>query len=199
MVNMNHFEDPAIYGLTDADGRVFYVGRTSTNALNRWWQHRYRAKFHESPVYRRWREIGYDSVGFIVLEHVPIGGDLRAREAWWIAKLVNSGADLANQEGRNGIADSMSVETRAKISAAHKGRPTWNKGKAGEEAGWTSERKDSIKRATRIRAESRTPRHGTVTEYTKYRCRCDDCRGAYSVYQEEYRRRVGRKKADPTG
>lgn len=192
---MNHFEDPAIYGLTDADGRVFYVGRTSVNPLNRWWEHRYRAKFHDSPLYRKWREVGHDSVGFTVLERVTPGDDLRQREAWWIAHLIDSGVDLVNQEGRNGIANSMSPETRAKISAARKGRSTWIKGKTGEEAGWTEQRKAALREAARKRAETRQPRHGTTTEYSRYGCRCADCREAYSTYQEDYRRRTGRKKS----
>lgn len=32
-------------------------------------------------------------------------------------------------------------------------------------------------------------RHGTYTMYMKGKCRCDDCRSAYSVWKKEYRSR----------
>ena len=31
-------------------------------------------------------------------------------------------------------------------------------------------------------------KHGTVWAYSKYKCRCDECRKAYSKYRSEYRR-----------
>lgn len=33
--------------------------------------------------------------------------------------------------------------------------------------------------------------HGTVSQYTRYKCRCDECRKAYSQYKKEYRLRNG--------
>lgn len=40
---------------------------------------------------------------------------------------------------------------------------------------------------------TRTVPHGTVNGYNNYRCRCDECRHAGSVYQEARRRRAGQK------
>lgn len=34
----------------------------------------------------------------------------------------------------------------------------------------------------RLRGDQKDPRHGTVTGYSSYRCRCDRCRGAWRAY-----------------
>lgn len=34
-----------------------------------------------------------------------------------------------------------------------------------------------------------TPPHGTVSNYTGGRCRCDDCRDAMNAWKREYKRR----------
>jgi hypothetical protein len=37
------------------------------------------------------------------------------------------------------------------------------------------------------------PRHGSVNGYTNFRCRCDDCKGAWSAYRAA--RRIKRAEA----
>lgn len=156
MVNMNHYEDPAIYGLTAADGGVFYVGRTSVNTLNRWWQHKSRARSgHTAPVYVRMREVGIECVGWTVLEKfndLPDGADPRDREAYWIERGLSLGWPLVNRLGTNGVADSWSAEMRSAGIPKRRGRPTWIKGKTGEEAGWTDERRTRHSREMQLRA-----------------------------------------------
>lgn len=178
---MNHHEDPCIYGLT-YDGRVFYVGYTSVNALNRWWQHRYRARSgHSAPVYEYMRAVGIDRVGWEVIEQLTPGSDHKTAEASHIARLIGEGFYLVNQMARNGIPDSWSEEMRNKVGNANRGRPSWIKGKRGEEAGWTQERKDNL---AKRRREDRVARHGSVTEYRKHGCRCEECSGAMRAYLE---------------
>lgn len=170
MTNMNTHKDPCVYGLVDPDGRVFYVGSTKVNALNRWWEHRYRARIgHPAPVYARWSEIGLDAVGFEVLESTP-EENLREREAWWIKNLIDSGLDLVNQFARDGIPDSMSDATKGKLGAARRGKPTWIKGKKGIEAGWTDERR----KAASDRQKERM-KHGSRRLALDNGCQCPLC------------------------
>ncbi len=129
--------DPAIYVLRGGDGRVFYVGRTTRSIRARMYEHRYRVSFHPGPVYERWREHGKDVVTIEVLES---GGDAE-REAFWINKLLADGEPLVNQLSQDGVAESMSRESRDKIGRSNRGKDTWIKGKTGLEAGWTPERR----------------------------------------------------------
>lgn len=155
MVNMNHHEDPAIYGLTAPDGGVFYVGRTSVNALNRWWQHKSRAASgHEAPVYARMREVGIENTSWVIVERygdIPDGISPRDREAWWIAKYIEAGADLVNSNGRDGVPDSWSSQQKERGVPSRKGKLTWIKGLTGEDAGWTDDRREAQSIRTKMR------------------------------------------------
>lgn len=37
----------------------------------------------------------------------------------------------------------------------------------------------------------RIPKHGTITEYFRFKCRCCDCKHSYSVWKREYRLKKG--------
>lgn len=155
MVNMNHYEDPAIYGLTAPDGGVFYIGRTSVNALNRWWQHKSRASSgHAASVYVRMRDVGVQDTSWVIIERyedIPAGITPREREAWWILKYLEDGADLVNSNGRDGVPDSWSPEQKERGHASRRGKPTWVKGLTGEDAGWTPERRAEQSRIMQLR------------------------------------------------
>ena len=179
MANMNHYEDPCIYGLT-YDGRVFYVGYTSINALNRWWQHRYRARSgHSAPVYEYMRSVGIDKVEWLVIQKVMPGDNPKSLEVIHIARLIESGVELVNQIGRDGVPDSWSEEMKQKVGKSHAGRKSWTSGKSGEDAGWTEERRRA--QSERMKAR-RSPRHGSVTEYRKHGCKCLECSRAMREY-----------------
>lgn len=172
MVNMNLYKDPAIYGLT-FEGRVFYVGRTGSNALNRWWQHRYRARTgHSAPVYQWMRKVGIDNVGWTVLTRLGPEDDARALESKTIADLLEAGNDLVNEFGLDGRPDSWSPAMRDKYRAQRAGKPTWIKGKRGVDAGWTDERR---KRQSEARKVAWVLPHGTPSGYARYGCRCEAC------------------------
>lgn len=144
MVNMNKYKDPSVYGLCDQNGRVFYVGRTGTNAQNRLWEHIYRARSgHMAPVYQMMRRIGYNTVTFKVLERIADDSQGKQVEAKWIKKLIDSGLQLMNQFGRDGVPDSWPQSLKEHGVPSRKGKPTWIKGKTGIEAGWTEERKQA--------------------------------------------------------
>lgn len=176
MVNVNKRRDPAIYALHSGDHKYFYVGFTMRNSDNRLYQHNYRARIgHPSPVYQRMREIGEGKVYVTNLQLLSGTDDAKAIEASWIRQLLKGGHPIVNELGRDGIPDSMSAAARKRVGDANRGRETWIKGKTGEEAGWTDERRAAAaERAEQLRL-ARVPNHGTVNEYQKYGCRCSAC------------------------
>lgn len=176
MVNVNTRQTPAIYALHAGDHQYFYVGTTTVNSDNRLYEHIYRARVgHRSPVYVRMREVGIDNVQVVDLERLTDVSKRFTIEAQWIAKMIAAGHPIQNRIGRDGLPNSMSEESRALISAAHVGVQTWITGKRGEEAGWTQARREAMRARAAERRANRVPRHGTLSEYQKYGCRCDEC------------------------
>lgn len=157
MVNMNQYKDPCIYALTGEAGVFIYVGRTKTNALNRWWEHRYRARInHPAPVYQEMNRRGPDSIGWEVLQFLRDDDDAKAIESSWIKRLIEEGHPLVNALGRDGTPDSIPVEMRETMNRDKRGKPSWTSGKKGEAAGWTEERREAQRqRLARIRAEGK--------------------------------------------
>ena len=134
---------PAIYGLYGPDGRAFYVGRTSRSVRARWYEHKYRAPWHPGPVYEKWRELGE-----VTIRELEAGDD-PTRELYWTDLLRSEGNDLVNQLGANGNPYAWSEDSKEKVGRANRGKTTWIKGKTGEAAGWTQERREQ--QAERIR------------------------------------------------
>lgn len=197
---MNRHKDPVIYGLKANDGGVFYVGYTMTNGLNRYWQHRYRARSGgTSPVHAHIREVvGEENFTWVELEKIPDGlsrDEIQTREANWIAKMISDGNKLVNAHGRDGRKNSWTPERKAEGFPSRRGKPTWIKGKTGEEAGWTDARRRAMAERAEQNRKNRAPNHGSLTEYKKYRCRCDECRDAYSASQLAQRIKSGRKRS----
>ena len=179
MPNMNHYEDPCIYGLVH-DGRVFYIGYTSINALNRWWQHRSRANSgHGAPVYQYMRSVGVENVGWVVVRLLQDGEDAKAIEAAEIKRLLDEGKHLLNQIGRDGTPDSLPPEMKARIGLGNRGRKSWITGKTGEEAGWTEARRKATAEARRA---TRIPKHGTLKEGRDRSCDCRPCQEALGAW-----------------
>jgi len=179
MVNVNTRRDPAVYALHAGDHNYFYVGVTSVNSDNRLYEHIYRARSgHASPVYEKMRDLGIENVRVVDLSPITSGEIPKMVEAKWINKLFKSGYPLTNQSSLDGQPDSMSERSKELISIANRGRPTWIKGKKGETAGWTDERRAKMAERAAVSRANRIPNHGTVTEYRKYGCRCNDCTSA---------------------
>jgi predicted GIY-YIG superfamily endonuclease len=141
-MNYNMERETVIYALVDSQGRIGYVGSTQVNAKTRYWEHRSRARSgHTAPVYEWIREVGVDSFTYVELEKLEAGSDVSILEAQWIKKLIDEGHPLQNQIARDGVPNSNGERMKEILSASRKGKPTWIKGKRGEEAGWTEERR----------------------------------------------------------
>ena len=141
-MNNNMQRETVIYALVDSDGRIGYAGSTKVNAKTRYWEHRSRArKGHTAPVYNWIREVGIDSFSYVELEKLSSGQDVATIEARWIKKLIDQGHPLQNQIARDGVPHSNAERMKQILSESRKGKPTWIKGKRGEDAGWTEERR----------------------------------------------------------
>jgi predicted GIY-YIG superfamily endonuclease len=141
-MNNNMERETVIYALVDSDGKIGYVGSTQVNAKTRYWEHRSRARNgHTAPVYEWVRQVGVDSFTYEELEKLQNAEDVALIEAGWIKKLIDEGHPLQNQIARDGVPGSNGERMKQILSESRKGKPTWIKGKRGEEAGWTEERR----------------------------------------------------------
>ena len=177
MVNMNKFRDPAVYALHAGDHRYFYVGVTAMNSTNRLWAHKARARSgHPAPVYAEMRDLGIENIRVFDLELIKHPERPDQIEASWILRLIQEGHPIANERARDGIPNSMSDAAKARVGKGNAGRPTWIKGKRGEDAGWTDERREQLAQRFAEKRANRIPKHGTKNEYQAYGCRCAECR-----------------------
>lgn len=115
-----------IYAVVDPrSSEVRYVGKTVSTIKLRLSQHlSSKAKSHCGNWFRKMKHEGI-TPEMLVLETVPPNGEWADAEIFWIANLKFMGADLVNAsiggEG-GGLGCIVSAETRAKISAIHKGK-----------------------------------------------------------------------------
>ena len=141
-MNGNMTRECVIYALEDKAGNIGYIGSTKVNAKTRWWEHRSRARAgHAAPVYDWIRSIGIDNLQYRVLKSVQEIAEVEKVEASLIKSFIESGHPIQNQMGRDGVPKSHTERTKKIVSEKKKGKPTWIKGKRGEEAGWTEERR----------------------------------------------------------
>lgn len=142
-MNANETRQPCVYGLK-AGGSFGYVGATQQNPKTRLWEHRSRARAgHPGPVYVWMREVGIENVEIVVLEANI------SQEVAWIVRLLEAGEPLRNEMSSDGVGYSWSASSKEKLSEAKAGKATWIKGKKGEAAGWSLERRAA--QAERIR------------------------------------------------
>lgn len=171
-MNKNSIREPAVYGLFH-DGRLFYVGQTSTNIQERMWQHSYRTRSgHSAPLYEHIRAIGIDNVTIEIIQAIGESDDAKLVEAKIIKDSIDAGIDLKNQTSRDGKVNSMSPESVEKHVSKRRGKQTWITGLRGEDAGWTDERRA---RQAELKRAERVEKHGTQSERKKYGCNCDAC------------------------
>lgn len=100
-----------------------YVG-SATNFSKRWAVHRHglkRGKHENIILQRAWAKYGAEAFEFIVIERVELD-KLLEREQYWMDTLqvCEHGYNILPIAG-SGIGHQVSAETRAKISASHKG------------------------------------------------------------------------------
>lgn len=123
-------------------GLPFYCGKTVHGAAHRFRQHDYDSRRCDRPVSKRMR-LCRGFVRIQTMEIVPVGDDWHSRERFWIYTIrLLHGAESNMSDGGEGAAGLVfssehrakmrvaaltrrqSPETRAKISAIRKGRPT---------------------------------------------------------------------------
>lgn len=105
-----------IYGLADPrDGALRYIGITSTPLAARLRSHVYS---------RRFQDAGFEPEIFEVETYSSEQG-ARDAERFWIAYFRGLGCDLLNVSPGGAL---MADSSRAKLSAACRGRSVWNKG-----------------------------------------------------------------------
>jgi len=144
-------EEPCVYALHGGDGLYAYVGSTSKSAKTRLWEHVSRARAgHSAPVYVWMSAVGIDSVTIEVIAVENNDAVRNALEVSTIVQLAAEGFPLVNQKSRDGVEGSMSSSSKLRIGAAMAGRTPWVKGRHGEDAGWTPERRRA--QSERIRA-----------------------------------------------
>jgi hypothetical protein len=56
-------------------------------------------------------------------------------------------------------------------------------------------RQKSAKESAERNQKDRSLLHGTISQYYRYKCRCVECRKAYSLYRVEQRKKLKRKSA----
>lgn len=115
----------SIYWLVDTRTNTpFYCGKTVETITTRLCDHKRDAKrYPHRKSTRRIIECG-ENIAVKLVEIVPATGDWAARERAWIAVLRNNFPDTTNvAAGGQGITGLIaSAETRAKLSAARKGK-----------------------------------------------------------------------------
>lgn len=148
-MNPGETREPVVYALRGGDG-FFYVGHTRQSPRQRLAEHRSRARGgHVAPVYERMRELGIENVQMVRLQDLQPGDDAEALELVWIRHFLQDHQPLTNDMSIDGVLHSNGPSMRGRVSTTKRGRSTWIKGKTGEAAGWTDERRAA--QAERIR------------------------------------------------
>lgn len=118
-----------IYGLCDPEtGELRYVGKTSGTIRKRMVSHVGAARLKTDKRHSlHWIKSILDAgqmPDIFEIEIVPAGGDWQEAEMFWIAMFRSLGARLTNSTlgGDGALGAIASIETRAKLSAIHKGR-----------------------------------------------------------------------------
>lgn len=119
-----------IYLIINLINGKMYVGQTRQKLELRIGEHKRKGNKNSLGIDGAIKKYGWENFKVEILEECPIEM-LNEREIFWIAELktkVPNGYNLTDGGG-GGYGHSPSAETRAKISAANKGRPAPNKGK----------------------------------------------------------------------
>lgn len=122
-----------IYKITNKVNGKFYIGKTVKSAEERFKKHYYNHKNQNTHLYNSMRKHGFENFSVETIEEVSI--DINERECYWIELLKphynmtsgGDGGDLSQFRNYN----SLTEETKLKISESKKGTPPWNKGKSG--------------------------------------------------------------------
>jgi len=130
---MNSIPQSGIYRIQCTPTGKFYIG-SSSNLPQRWREHlsKLRRGLHSNRhLQNAWNKYGEDQFTFQIIEFV-MPFYILEREQYWINELKpfdkHIGFNIARNAESPNTGKHPSPETRAKLSAAHKGQTTWNKG-----------------------------------------------------------------------
>lgn len=120
--NSGNLSSPGVYLITNTINQHKYVG-SSVNIRRRWREHRSSLNRGTSTctvLQRAWNLYGEDAFAYSVLEYVSARGELAAKEQYYINKMQPeyNAQPIVDRPGPR----IYSAETRAKLSAASKGR-----------------------------------------------------------------------------
>lgn len=153
---MRHY----IYTLSDPRTKVIrYVGKTN-NPQVRFSMHMCEKRnTHKNNWIRQLKSLGLKPV-MEIIETIDCTADEWAdRERFWIAHFRQMGLPLTNLDSGGNSGRALSEETKAKISAAHKGMKlspeSIAKMKATKAAGWTPERRANM--GAHLKGKKQTP------------------------------------------
>ena len=137
-----------IYAIRNKDNDSLYIG-SSVNVRKRWAAHRRqlaKGVHHAQPLQRAFAKYGADSFSFEIIEFVDDESVLIEREQLWMDffKPKYNVCKIAGTPGSRPV----SVATREKMSAAHKGR---------KRAPFTAEHKERISLSKRGKKQNLSP------------------------------------------
>lgn len=115
-----------VYLILNSVNGAVYVGQTTRRLAGRWNYHRYclRRDVHQNPhLQHAWNKYGESAFECFEVEAHASREALDAAERLYIETLPALGVRLYNQKAGGGFGGEMSAETRAKIAAAHRGKP----------------------------------------------------------------------------
>lgn len=120
-----------LYGLYDEHGEIRYIGQTTKTVEQRLREHLWPTSLKKPGHKNHWIKSmlarGLTPVAR-VFQVLNAKEDLDAAEKYWIRFLRDQGCRLVNDvDGGEGLCN-PSLETRARMSAAKKGHPSWKKG-----------------------------------------------------------------------
>lgn len=199
-----------IYAIECRPTLKVYVG-SALNIPKRWDLHRYHLKkgsHHSVLLQRAWDKYGATSFDFRVIEHVDDQGDLILREQFWIETLEaadrKSGLNLCPTAGSR-LGRRVSSATKAKMSAAKKGKPVHNAESRARMSATRRGRKHgpmSAETRAKLSAAKRGIPCPAVAEANKRRVytaemreRAAHQRGAVRTFTPEHRAAISRAKA----
>lgn len=120
---MENVELYEIYVIKNKVNNKVYVGATSQGSAKRFKQHVWKAiGGSEYAFHKAIREFGADSFEVETLEYVDTVEELKAREKYWIIQLRSKNPEYGYNGDDGGDIMFHTPETKAKISAIHKGK-----------------------------------------------------------------------------
>jgi len=115
-----------VYTIENSISHTVYIGITTRKPYQRWSHHLWllrSGKHYNGYLQNAWNKYGESAFAFSVLEEYDSQTALDEAEQFYIGYLRSLGCQLYNQKSGGGFGGAISAEARAKIGAAHRGKP----------------------------------------------------------------------------